>query len=113
MSIRDNIQEVSERVADEKLNNPPSQTALLLHKLATNAILGGTEDWVNYMKMFAKTPDELARLIPTYPDPDDEAERETLRSARAYLAANGMCTEMTTEHTDLRVTDTLNVPPQQ
>lgn len=112
MSIRENIQEISERVADERDNNPPSQTALHLHKLATNAILGGPEDWVNYMKYFAKTPEELARLIPLEPDPEDPVEREKLRSARAYLAANGMCTEMTTPHTDLRVTDDLNVPQQ-
>ena len=112
MSIRDNIQEVSETIADEIANNAPSQTALYVHKLATNAILGGPEDWVNYMKMFAKTPEELARLIPLEPDPEDPTEREKLRSARAYLAANGMCTEMTTPHMDLRVTDDLNVPQQ-
>jgi len=106
MAISDNIQVIAERVADEVQNNPPSQTAKDLHDLATKAILGGIEDWVNYVKLFAdpNIPAELARLIPTDGTTDDKHQ-----AARAYLAANGMCTDLTTPNLMMRVTVDLDL----
>ena len=109
MAISDKIQELAERVTNEANTNPPSQTAQTLHELATKAIIGGIEDWVAYMKLFADpaNPAELARLIPTADDPDDKrAERQT---ARAYLVANGMCTDETTGTLQMSVTKKLDL----
>ncbi|HJZ80570.1 MAG TPA: hypothetical protein VKD91_09495 [Pyrinomonadaceae bacterium] len=108
MAISERIQRIAETIADEVRNSPgnPSPTAQNLHQLATKAILGGIEDWVNYMKLFAdpNNPAELARLIPT-----DGTTDEARQTARAYLAANGMCTEQTTENLQMRVTNNLDL----
>ena len=110
MAISDKIQQIAERITDEVNGNPggESPTAQNLHQLATKAILGGngTDDWVNYMKMFAAANSaELARLIPT-----DGTTDVTRQTARAYLVANGMCTEATTGNLQMRVTKDLNLP---
>ena len=109
MSISAKIQLMAETVRDERDGSATgiSPTARNLHRLATNAILGGIEDWVNYMKLFADNSDELARLIP-YQD-DDPAHQEERRTARAYLVANGMCTEATTGNLLMQVTQKLDV----
>jgi len=106
MAISDKIQEYAERVQNEA---PNSATAQMLHGLAMKAILGGTEDWVNYMKLFADSdvPAELARLVPTAEDPEDK--RADRQEARAYLVANGMCTDETTGTLQMRVTKRLDV----
>lgn len=113
MAISDTIQAIAEQV-DKEANDPNiplgpdkvrSATARKLHKLATAAILGGPEDWVAYMKQFATTDAELARLIPTDGDTDDER-----RTARAYLVANGMCTDTSTGNLAMKVGKTLNLP---
>lgn len=93
MAISDNIQSKAEAVEDERANNPqgPFPIAREVQTKATKAILGGTLDWIEYMKLFATNPDELARLIPTDGSTDDDRQQ-----ARAYLAANGMCGETTT-----------------
>jgi hypothetical protein len=110
MAISDNVREVSEKIDDEVNANPPdanglrSTTAKEIHTLATNAILGGMQEWVAYMSKFAKTPEELARLIPIDGSTDDKH-----RSARAYLVANGMCTDETTPHMQMRVTNELDL----
>lgn len=110
MSISAKIQAIAEAVATER-DNPNnggiSQTAQTLHGLATNAILGGSEDWVSYMEFISADPAELARLIPS--EPDDTAHREERRTARAYLVANGMCTEATTGNLLMQVTQKLDV----
>lgn len=109
MAISDKIQEIAEAVTNEAHANPGGQspTAQNLHQLAMKAILGGATDWVNYMKLFADAgnPGELARLIPTDGTTDDERQ-----TARAYLVANGMCTEATTGSLRMKVTNQLNLP---
>jgi len=110
MAISDNVREMAEKIDDEVNTHPPdannlrSPTAREIHALATNAILGGMQDWVAYMTKFAKTPEELARLIPTDGTTDDH-----YRSARAYLVANGMCTDETTPHMQMRVGNDLDL----
>ena len=105
MAISTNIKDVADKIKQEiKENNGVSPTAQQVSKAATKAILGGTDDWVAYMKMFAKSPEELARLIPTDGSTDDDSQ-----TARAYLAANGMCTETTTGNLPNNVNDVLDL----
>lgn len=109
MAISDKIQEIAEKVTDEVNGNPGGQspTAQNLHQLATKAILGGATDWVKYMSLFAdpNNPLELARLVPTDGTTDDKRQ-----TARAYLVANGMCTEATTGNLQMRVNKDLDLP---
>jgi hypothetical protein len=93
MTISDNIQkkidecaaEIEARAIDPNAPGPKTQE---LHDKAVEAIHAGSEttEWVAYMLLFAATPDDLAKLIPTNGDTDPER-----RTARAYLVANGMC----------------------
>jgi hypothetical protein len=112
MAISDNVREITDRIDHEVNNNPPgpdgirSDTARKVHGLAMNAILGGMEDRVKYMMLYAKTIDELARLIPT-----DGSNSDEQRAARAYLVANGMCTDDTTPHTQMGVGKVLDQQP--
>jgi hypothetical protein len=107
MAISDKIQAKAQTITDEVKATGNSQTAWDLHDLATKAILGGATDWVNYMSQFAdpNNPLELARLIPTDGTTDD-----TRQTARAYLVANGMCTEATTGNLLMRVNKELDLP---
>lgn len=96
MAISDNVQAKAEAIDDERLNNPggPFPIAQEVQQKAISAILGGTVEWIEYVRLFADpaNPAELARLIPTDGTHNDPVRRE----ARAYLAANGMCGETTT-----------------
>jgi len=93
MAISDNIAAKAKQVKDEVAASPTgaSQLAQLLQKKATKAIVGGIDDWIGYMEIFATNPAELARLIPT-----DGTNDDLHQVARAYLVRNGMCTETTT-----------------
>ena len=107
MSIKTNIEAIAEKIKNEvQTGGGVSQTARDVGLAARKAILGGTDDWVAYMRMFASpaNPAELARLIPTDGTTDDAHQ-----TARAYLAANGMCTETTTGNLLNNVTDKLNL----
>lgn len=77
-----------ERIAFEESDEPKPGTPIgnEVEQKATSAILGGTQDWIAYVSLFATNDAELARLIPT-----DGTLDATRRKARAYLAANGMC----------------------
>jgi len=101
MAISDNIQEKAEAIQNEIAANPngPFPIAAEVQDKATKAILGGISEWVNYMQLFAKSTADLARLIPT--DGTNDAVRQT---ARAYLAANGMCGDTTTGNLKNNVT---------
>lgn len=56
--------------------------------MAIDAIEGGlgSPAWEKYMKQFATTPDQLARLT----DPDKKLTKE-LKHKRAYIVANAVC----------------------
>lgn len=90
MTIRKNIEDIQKRIQND------SQFGIDLKKLAVKAIYGGMQngkaspDWVAYMREFAKTPKELARLTDETTDCDDY-----IRSARAYLVGNGVCLPVT------------------
>lgn len=83
-NILDNILAVKQRIIDEGQGSP---TAIRLRRKALDAILGGSTEWVDYMREFANTPEELARLIPT----DGSETDDGMNDARAYLVAKSPC----------------------
>jgi len=83
-NILGNILEVKQRILDEGANSP---TADRLKRKALDAISGGNAEWVIYMKEFAKTPDELARLVAS----DGSENDDGMNDARAYLLAKAPC----------------------
>ena len=105
MTIRDNIREKRTAVVAEQPNGGP--VSAKLKEKAIAAILGGAAEWVNYMRLFAKTPGELARLIPSDGTQDDAEKRE----ARAYLVANAVCAPGTTGDLERTVNDRFDHPP--
>jgi hypothetical protein len=90
MSISDNIQEVQ-----AKIKKDPNE-GVRLKSLAVDAILGGMPNgrasaaWETYMKEFAKTPEQLARLTTETTDCSPYT-----KPARAYLVGNGVCLPIT------------------
>jgi hypothetical protein len=100
MTISKNILAKMDQVQQEidagvSPDDPNSKTREL-HNKAVAAILNGndSDEWVEYMKLFAGDPTneaELARLIPT--DGTTDANRQ---DARAYLVAGGTCLMATT-----------------
>ena len=114
MTIKANIAEKIEELKQEREEmqqlDPPDQIGEKNKKLkdmAIAAILGEKEDYIAYMKLFAKTPEELARLIPT--DGTDNEERK--REARAYLVSNAICAPGTTTLLLENVFGKLDEPP--
>ncbi|HYY98479.1 MAG TPA: hypothetical protein VE642_07810 [Pyrinomonadaceae bacterium] len=115
MPISANIQEIADIIAAEvtQSGNNTSQTADALHVKAVAAIFSGgqvvdghaPEAWEIYMNTFAKSTDELARLIPTDGTENDPDKRD----ARAYLVANGTCGGTTTMNLLVRVTIKLDL----
>jgi hypothetical protein len=110
MSINTNILEKMQKIEEElaQIDDPtkPHPIADEVRNKALRAILGSAADWVIYMQLFAKTPEELARLIPTDGTHNDEEKN----IARAYLAANGMCAPGTGKHLGDNVLGILNPP---
>jgi hypothetical protein len=94
MTIKANIEEKILQLQKEKDETPPGQIGPLnkeVKELAIAAVLGEKEDFIAYMKLYAKTPDDLARLIPTDGTENDPVKRE----ARAYLVSNAICAPAT------------------
>lgn len=110
MSISENISEKIEAIHEERITigNPskPHPIADEVRTRAREAILGGADEWKMYVKLFAKTAQEMARLIPT----DGTENDEKMNTARAYLAANGMCAPGTGDRLLDNVTNDLNLP---
>lgn len=89
MSIRENIEEVQSAIEAERLVSPTGDSAIAnaLQIKAAAAIMGGENQWNDYMKGFAKTSDEMAKL---QPDTDD-LPNSPKNLALAYLVGNGNC----------------------
>lgn len=100
MSILANIMEVKQKIEAEMAAAGVSETANDLQGKGLAAILGGTNEWVTFMKLFAKTPEELARLIPT----DGTETNKEMNEARAYLIGNSTCTPDTLAKLEFGVT---------
>ena len=91
MAIDDNIKEVQDKLIAEQIavsENPGAPTPFSdeVRSKAKAAIFGGFVEYVDYMWLFAKNAEELARLLPTE-KPIDPNRQE----ARAYLIRNGIC----------------------
>ena len=111
MTIKANIQEKIQELKTEREQmqqlQPPGQVGPKnkeIKALAIAAILGEKADFIAYMKLFAKTPNELARLIPTDGTENDDTKRE----ARAYLVSNAICAPGTTTQLLENVTNRLD-----
>ena len=112
MAISNNIDDKitairAERVAFEDApddNKPDTPISNEVERKATAAILGGTQDWIAFVTLFANDASELAKLIPT----DGTSEVAEKRKARAYLAANGMCGMTTGDNLKNNVTTKLD-----
>jgi hypothetical protein len=108
MSIQENILAVMDQVQKD----PTGKVGEDLRTQAISAIYSGvgSGDWNAYMNNFAKTPQELARLMAQNADCDPY-----IRQARAYLVANGTCGAGTTRTLLFSVENildkTLPVPP--
>ena len=109
MTIRQNIQKVIEDLQKDREQNPPDggQFSKDFKEAAISAVLGGSEDYLAYMRRFGNTPGEIARLIPTDGTHNDSVKRE----ARAYLVSNGVCAPGTATGLLNEVLDKLDTPP--
>jgi hypothetical protein len=108
MAISNNIDAIVATIIEEEDswnadNTVPTPVSNDVKNKAVKAILGGTQDWVDFMSLFKTTDGELARLIPT--DGSTDAVRQ---EARAYLAANAMCGMGTGRHLKNNVTTKLD-----
>lgn len=109
MTIRANIEEKILEMQKEVQKHGPKggELSQKVKEGAISAILGGKEERVAYMKIFAKTPAQLARLIPSDGTENDPEKR----IARAYLVANAVCAPGTTTGLTNNVFDILDTPP--
>ena len=113
MAISDNINDKAAKIHDEFLDFQAKKIAATpiateVRTKSTEAIHQGSQSqaWVKYMKLFAKSEQELDRLIPgkeENPDPE-------LQKVRAYLVANGMCSMGTTSQLINNVGARLDLP---
>jgi hypothetical protein len=89
MSIRTNIEAVMEQI-----RNGDTSLGDTIREKAVHAIMGGegSSEWEEYMQMFSKSPEQLARLLPT----DDTDGAFEMDLARTYLVGNGPCGAITT-----------------
>lgn len=103
MSIKSNIQEMKAKLAAEE-GKPNTPVADDMRAKVVQAIVGGSAQWDDYMRLFAKNDEELARLRPDPLEPE-VSERNL---ARAYLVGNGVCTVLTHRNLDFGVEDALD-----
>jgi hypothetical protein len=91
MAISDNIREIQDKINNE-FGSSNTPTGDELREKAVAAIFEGANsaEWNNYMQLFAKTDDELAKLMPE-PNPNSDQEISDRNLARAYLVGNGNC----------------------
>lgn len=102
MSIEANIAEKQEAIDKERRNSPTgdSEIANDLQVKASTAVHGGENEWTSYMNEFAKTTEELARLMPE----TNDLPNSPRNLARAYLIGNGVCGPASPGGTELSYT---------
>jgi hypothetical protein len=108
-NVMDKIAQLQQEKQEMELLEPPNQIgpkAKELKELAISAVLGDRASFIAYMKLFAKTPDELARLLPT----DGTENHPQKREARAYLVSNAICAPGTATGLIDNVTVRLDTP---
>ena len=85
------LEKIENKIGEEKADST-GQVADKLQDEAVEAILGGitSDAWETYMRNFADSPEQLARL--TAKDPEDPATNDPyMRKALAYLVSNAVC----------------------
>jgi hypothetical protein len=95
MAISDNILKKMKQVRTDLTNGDPTSANEIQDK-AVKAILAGakkddgtpTQEWINYMSMFATDQAELDKLMP---EPDNVPGSSERNLSRSYLAGNGPC----------------------
>ena len=104
MTIRENVASVAARI---KAEGAAGQFTKDVKAKALSAILGGSKEWVEYMRLFAAPdkPQQLARLIPT----DSSGQDDGMNLTRAYLVAAGPCTPDTVDNMENAVTGQLDI----
>lgn len=107
MSIRSNIEEV---IADVKTPGG-SQIGDKIQSecVAANKRGMDSDEWETYMRRFAKTEEQLARLCAT----DNTKDDFLMDVSRVYLVSNGCCGAMTVDRLAYGVEDRLDqgLPP--
>ena len=103
MNILGNILALKNKIIAE---GPGSPTAKALKRKSLDAISGGAREWAIYMSEFAKTPEELARLIPT----DNSKDNDDMNQARPYLVAKAACGTDTVTTFENGITEVLDQP---
>jgi hypothetical protein len=88
MKISDRLVKVQLAVLNNKVTGDGSY-GREVGKAAMKAMMAGlgSEEWKNYMSLFADSSEQLKRLSSTELDGDDE----WLPHIRAYIVANGTC----------------------
>ncbi len=108
MSIGKNIVDKQSAIEAQRAASPTGDSTIAndLQVKASAAVHGGTAEWTNYMREFAKTTDEMGRL---QPDTND-LPSSPRNLARAYLIGNGVCGPASPGGTELSYTvgDTLD-----
>jgi hypothetical protein len=106
MSILDNIKKIQSDFKAAQDAGQEFPLAIEIQNKSIDAIIEGAEsdDWSDYMEIFATNPAELARLIPTDGTDGDAIKRR----ARAYLVGNGPCGPETLLRLDFGVGDDLD-----
>jgi hypothetical protein len=109
MTIRENVRAIALQIYIERSATQKPVTTNVKEK-ALRAIDGTFSDWSAYMTLFADStkPQQLARLLPTEPDPSDPDVAKARKDARAYLAAAGTCTPDTVLNMENAVTNILD-----
>lgn len=83
------VQKIREKIAAVEANQVVGQVGFQLQEEAIAAILGGlgSEAWTTYMKNFADTPEQLARLTAQ----DSAGNDPYVRKSLAYLVSDAVC----------------------
>ena len=102
MSIEKNIEDKQTAINAQRAASATGDSAIAndLQVKATAAVQGGTTEWDNYMKEFAKDSSEMARL-----QPEAGGTPSSPRNlARAYLIGNGICGPASPQGSELSFT---------
>jgi hypothetical protein len=88
MKIKERLVKVQLAVLENKVNGD-GEYGRLVGDAAEAAMIKGmiSEEWKNYMSLFADSADQFKRLTTTELDGNDE----WLPRVRAYIVANGIC----------------------
>jgi hypothetical protein len=83
MSIEQNIRDIQKAIQDD----PKKGNALKADAVKAIYAGFGSKDWIDFMRQFAKTPEELKRLTTR----DSDGCSKYIAPARAYLLGNSTC----------------------